>query len=94
MSMNTKPPHLVPSKIQKILRKCVCPECGEALIFGRWKHYFEYVVLTPDESLQRDCANDRSESLHLQCPRDYGHSIAGILTGVENEMLYDFVTAR
>jgi hypothetical protein len=84
---------VVPPNIRKILRKCVCPQCGETLVFGRWKHYFEYVALTPDECSRRDYGKDRSEGWHLKCPLDDNHSIASILDDAENETLHDFVTA-
>ena len=82
---------VVPPKIRRILRKCVCPQCGETLIFGRWRHYVEYVALTPDEYFRRDYGKDRSDGWYLQCPRDCDHSIASTLTDAENETLSDFV---
>jgi hypothetical protein len=92
--MKTKLSPSAPARVQKILRKCVCSQCGEPLIFGRWRHYFEYVALTLKESSPRNMRTDKSEGWHLQCSRDHEHNIVGILTDREAEVLYDFVTAR
>ena len=74
----------IPDEIKVLIDKAKCPQCNSRLIFGGWQQFFEYYDL---DTLEKDYGKDRSEGHALQCPENYNHNIAGVLTCDDEEEL-------